>query len=284
MARGSRQKGPLTVRERCRHIFGDEPPVAHVWEPEFDYADEALKTLALQDWRAISAHQLRCYYFLNLVYHEPLQPELFRYLFPLCLATWHEELLIENHCYDKEDFFRALKRPYLWEQMMDSSQREAVKAFLCEGVLHAIDSEQGFSRHAAWLDAFNELAGSVAVTGEIWRSWWSVSTPGRAIALLKYASGFIWEGKENPLWRGFGPDFFRESWLPENLAFLHSVLTPQLIIEGVTDAAEVLRNCNEGLLAEKIARVAPQRYEIIAIRIDDLFDELARPEPMCWLR
>lgn len=284
MAKRSRQQAPLTPRERCRRIFGDEPPVVYVWEPEFDYSNNELKALAMQDWRCISAHQLRCYYYLNLVYHEPLQPELFRYLFPLCLATWSEELLVENSCDDKEDFFRALKRPYLWDQMMDSTQRESVSAFFVESVLQSIDNECRFSPHSAWLSAFNELAGSLPIIGKIWQTWWSASTPGRAIAILKYASGFIWEGKDNPIWRGQGPDFFQEAWLEENLTFLRAILTPQTVIAGVVAAAERLKGQDEGMLAEHIARTAMEHHDIIAIRIDDLFAELSRPEPGCWFR
>lgn len=88
-----RCRQPETLRERCRHIFGDEPPVLNVWEAEFDYADAELQALAATDWRQITDWHLSVYYVLNLVYHEPMQPELFRYLFPLCLACWRETLL-----------------------------------------------------------------------------------------------------------------------------------------------------------------------------------------------
>ncbi|EMD9037263.1 hypothetical protein VW603_000008 [Salmonella enterica] len=44
-----RCRQPENLRERCRHIFGDEPPVRHVWEPEFDYADAELQALAATD-------------------------------------------------------------------------------------------------------------------------------------------------------------------------------------------------------------------------------------------
>ncbi|SUH34006.1 putative cytoplasmic protein [Salmonella enterica subsp. enterica] len=57
-----------------------------MWEAEFDYADAELQALAATDWRQITDWHLSVYYVLNLVYHEPMQPELFRYLFPLCLA------------------------------------------------------------------------------------------------------------------------------------------------------------------------------------------------------
>ncbi|EJJ1829659.1 hypothetical protein NIP65_004579 [Salmonella enterica] len=44
-----RCRQPENLREHCRHIFGDEPPVRHVWEPEFDYADAELQALAATD-------------------------------------------------------------------------------------------------------------------------------------------------------------------------------------------------------------------------------------------
>ena len=49
-----RRKEPETLREHCRHIFGDEPPVLCVWETEFDYADAELKALAAKEWQQIS--------------------------------------------------------------------------------------------------------------------------------------------------------------------------------------------------------------------------------------
>lgn len=82
-----RRKEPETLREHCRHIFGDEPPVLCVWETEFDYADAELKALAAKEWQQISERDLSAYYVLNLVYNEPMQIELFRYLFPLCLRN-----------------------------------------------------------------------------------------------------------------------------------------------------------------------------------------------------
>ena len=54
-----RRKEPETLREHCRHIFGDEPPVLCVWETEFDYADAELKALAAKEWQQISERDLR---------------------------------------------------------------------------------------------------------------------------------------------------------------------------------------------------------------------------------
>lgn len=125
-----RRKEPETLREHCRHIFGDEPPVLCVWETEFDYADAELKALAAKEWQQISEWDLSAYYVLNLVYNEPMQPELFRYLFPLCTAQWHETVLAGGYGdHFEESLMKALRRPYLWQEMMNTSQRQQVRQF-----------------------------------------------------------------------------------------------------------------------------------------------------------
>ncbi|MCV5513311.1 hypothetical protein OFN04_29610, partial [Escherichia coli] len=91
---------------------------------EFDYADAELKALAAKEWQQISERDLSAYYVLNLVYNEPMQIELFRYLFPLCLAQWHETVLAGGYGdHFEESLMKALCRPYLWQEMMNASQR-----------------------------------------------------------------------------------------------------------------------------------------------------------------
>ena len=133
-----RRKEPETLREHCRHIFGDEPPVLCVWETEFDYADAELKALAAKEWQQISVWDLSAYYVLNLVYNEPMQIELFRYLFPLCLAQWHETVLAGGYGdHFEESLMKALCRPYLWQEMMNASQRQQVRQFLLVALVGA---------------------------------------------------------------------------------------------------------------------------------------------------
>lgn len=155
-----RRKEPETLRERCRHIFGDEPPVLCVWETEFDYADAELKALAAKEWQQISEWDLSAYYVLNLVYNEPMQIELFRYLFPLCLAQWHETVLAGGYGdHFEESLMKALRRPYLWQEMMNASQRQQVRQFLLETALQRMDNERGFNYVLCWLAVPNTLAG-----------------------------------------------------------------------------------------------------------------------------
>ena len=150
-----RRKEPETLREHCRHIFGDEPPVLCVWETEFDYADAELKALAAKEWQQISVWDLSAYYVLNLVYNEPMQIELFRYLFPLCLAQWHETVLAGGYGdHFEESLMKALCRPYLWQEMMNASQRQQVRQFLLDTALQRMDNERGFNNVLCWLAVY----------------------------------------------------------------------------------------------------------------------------------
>ncbi|EBB8133168.1 hypothetical protein EB259_22570 [Salmonella enterica] len=279
-----RCRQPENLRERCRHIFGDEPPVRHVWEPEFDYADAELQALAATDWRQITDWHLSVYYVLNLVYNEPMQPELFRYLFPLCLACWRETLLTNGYGdHFEESLLRALRRPYLWQEMMDAAQRQQVRAFLIDTMQARMDNERGFSSPLSWLDTFNALAGVAPLIRLLWNQWWSLDTPGKAVCALQYAAHLIYPVEVNPLWpQGWRqwqlPLGTKEPWSENNLAFLTRQLTPEIILVGVRKAAEILRDEPESAMATSIARDALVAQDIIAIQIEDLLLALSRGE------
>ncbi|WP_194207589.1 hypothetical protein [Superficieibacter sp. 1612_C1] len=273
------KKVALTVEERCRAIFGDEPPVRYVWEPEFDYADKELQALAATDWRDITEHQLSCYYVLNLVYNEPMQPELFRYLFPLCLAKWRERLLEDaDRDHFDESLLQALRRPYLWREMMDASQRRQVRAFIIDTMLARMDNERGFGVSLSWLSVFNDIGGTAPVMRIIWSRWWSLDSVGKAVCALQYAAHLIYACDDNILGGGAGwyhPLSYSDAWSQENWVFLYGALTPGKILEGVQAAAEKLRGEPEEDIAARIAQDALNAVEIITIQIEDVLTELA---------
>lgn len=253
-----------------------------VWEPEFDYADDELRALAATDWRLITSHQLSCYYVLNLVYHDSLQPELFRYLFPLCLAEWHESVMLssEKGDYLAENLLMALRRPYLWRQMMDAGQRRQVRAFLTETMLCRIDSQRGFDSQMTWLPVWNALGGTAPIMRALWQQWWSLTSPGKAICALQYAAHLIYPPEHNPLWpAGRGtfcyPLSCSEAWTAENLEFLRKELVPETLLINVRKAARLLHNEPEAGLAERIARDAKAAGEIIEIQVEELLNGLA---------
>ena len=276
-----------TVRERCRAIFGNPAPPGSVWEGEFDNNDAALQELGRRDWRYIEAGSLNSYYILNLEYVEPLQPELFRYLFPICLAEWHRLLMSDNEFVNVDNWYRALRRPYVFETMMTPEQGRDGRAFLVDSVLDRLDQERGFKGTPAsvsWIGALNELGGSVLLMESLWSRWWSIDSPGKAVSALTYLSGLIYIKGENPIlekWTpergGGGPylsEMVLEGWLPENLDVLRQYLTPEKIQSIVKLSARRLCDEPEAALAARMAVDAQGRRDIITTQIDDLISVL----------
>jgi hypothetical protein len=278
---------PTTARDRCRRIFDNPHPPEHVWEREFDYDDAGLQALARKDWRAIDRCDLANLYLLNLVYVEPLQPELFRYLFPLCLAVWHESLMSNQPW----PLYPALRRPYVFDAMMTPRQRVDVTAFMVDSFMERLDQERSFlytgskTPAYAWLGVLISLGESVPLVESLWRRWWTLDSPGKAASALIYASGLIYAEGENPLfgvWTrahgGGGPylvDTDLGGWLPVNLDALRRVVTPESVIDTVERAAQVLRGEPEAAWAARVATDARGRSDIIAIQIEDLVEGLS---------
>jgi hypothetical protein len=69
-----------------RRIFGDPRPPVVVTEPQFDGFDEKLRRMARTRWEELDFSDLR-YYHHDLACVE-LEPDLFDYLFPVCLMDW----------------------------------------------------------------------------------------------------------------------------------------------------------------------------------------------------
>src|SRR5688572_22236798 len=170
--------------ERARAIFGNAGPPAEVWESQFDYFDEALQRLAATPFQAIDASDL-WYYFHDLAY-VTLQPDLFAYLFPVCLMDWHHTLMRNEACsHGDAEFHYGLLRGNVLDKMLTPRQRESVFEFFRDGFLERLDAERGFAMPAdrttafAWLQRFNSLALITPRIDLVWNPWWSIETPGR---------------------------------------------------------------------------------------------------------
>ncbi|WP_445658920.1 hypothetical protein [Achromobacter sp. NCFB-sbj8-Ac1-l] len=287
-----------TPREHCRALFGNPVAPIDVWEREFDHDDAALHALAKKDWWDINADELRRYYLLNLVHVEPLQPEVFRYLFPLCLAYWQEALMDDSGpAFD--NWHDVMRRTCLFETMMTPPQAQAVKTFITDGLLARLDRERGFlydgSRTPAytWQFEINELGGSLPLVARLWDRWWAVDSPGKAVSAIMYASGLIYEEGENPIFgawtreHGGGGPYLSDAgasadWSADNLQALRERLTVERLLTLVDLSAQRLRQEPEFALAMRIAVDARDRTSIIEIQIDALLESLATQSQSCW--
>lgn len=294
-SKSSGLSGPISW-ERARGIFGNPKPPQRIWERQFDYDDEALHRIARTPYDEIDFSDL-WYYHHDLAYVE-LQPDLFAYLFPVCLMDWHQTLMQNEACsHGDSEFHYGVWQGNVFEKMMTPEQREAVFEFFRDSFLIRLDAERGFvysgSKTPAygWMGRFSSLGIILPGIEKLWNTWWSLNTPGRAVAALQYCSGLMYfEWDENPLfgnWTqaegGGGPylsnndsHIYQAGWLPENLAFLTKALTPDFVKDRVKCAVDCLKNEPEWDTAKRLKDDLPKVEDAIQITIDELLAGLAK--------
>ena len=289
--------------EHSRAIFGNPSAPTQIWEEQFDGYDEDLRRLVQQDWRTVTGNEIWCYlYDLACV---KLQPDLFRYLFPLCQNYWYDTLMKNEVSEAGVDFHFALHQGKILHKMLTLEQRETVFHFFCDGFIDRIESERGFiydgmnTPASTWILRFNGLGYIAPVIGPIWLSWWKMDSPGKAVSAIMYASGLVYLKGENPIFAAWNPEIgggvpyltesgvasiFDAARLPENTDFLASTLSVAYVLEKLDAAAEAIQGEPEYPMAAQIAAEAKHREEIISIRIDDLLEGLRTPGGSFWER
>ena len=126
---------------------------------------------------------------------------------------------------------------------------------------------------------------------KLWSAWWSVDTPGRALAIAQYASCLIYDETANPVFdawtreHGGGPPnlwhyrghVLEECWRAPNLEMLERVLTP----DGVRHALDrAVAHLAGHPLHDKVASIRfrlDARTQTLANRCADVRRFLATP-------
>ncbi|MEZ5472652.1 MAG: hypothetical protein R3E90_12850 [Marinicella sp.] len=282
--------------DTSRKIFNNPLPPKIVWEEQFDHFDNKLKKIANQNWKEIDSNDL-WYYFLDLAYVE-LQPELFNYLFPVCLNFWYDSLMrsesTELGLYDLHD---VIYRGDILTKMLTDGQRIKVLDFFHDGFIDRIEAERGFMYSGkqtpaySWINRLNSMGYIAPIIEKIWSSWWKLDHPGKAVSAIKWASGLIYLKGENPIFSEWTPNeggggpyltasdsSIKDGWLDENVIFFQNTLSFEYIQSKITMAATVLSSEPEGKIAKNIASDVKLKKDIIEIRIDDLIEGLANPD------
>ncbi len=288
--------------ERARRIFGFPSAPKQVWQQQFDGFDEALVRLASSHWRAVDFGDL-WYYHHDLAYVE-LQPDLFAYVFPMCLMDWHDSLLRNKPCsHGDSEFHYGVQRGEIFERMMSPVQRTQTFEFFRDSFLDRLDRERGFVYDGmntpayGWMGRFNSLGLVVPHIDMFWEPWWSLETPGRAVAALQYCSGLMYFADENPLFDMWTPDcgggepclwcddshIHEAGWLPENVEFVRRHLTVAFVLGKVKDAATVLQAQPERKVAQRVLCDLPSHVDHVAARVAELPDILSSADkPFEW--
>ena len=275
--------------EQVRAIFDYPRPPQQVWEKQFDYFDDKLQRLAKTPYDQIDFSDL-WYYHHDLAYVE-LQPDLFYYLFPVCLMDWHESLMKNVRCsHGDSEFHYGVHVGKVLEKMVTPRQRQAIYEFFRDSFLERLDTERGFvysgSKTPAyrWMGRFNSLAVIAPVVELLWTPWWSLETPGRAVAALQYCSGLMYPEGDNPLfpaWTkeqgGGGPylclndgHLHDAGWMTANLDFLSGTLTVDYVKDKVRGAVARLREEPEYETARRLETDLPRTEDHLRKTVAEL--------------
>jgi len=274
-----------------RGIFKNPEPPREIWQKQFDGYDAELQRLGETPFEEIKSANLNLY-FWDLAY-QPLQPDLFSYLFPVCLMHWHRSLVEIDTCeFGFGEFYLGMRRGDIYNLMLDYPQQKAVCNVFADSFLERVDAESpddGPSNRPFddWLVCFNSLGMIMPRIDLLWDPWWNLETPGRARAALVYCSGLMYFDGENPLFpnndnrnAAMLEHILNEDvgWLPENVAFLRSKLTLEFINSKAQQALEQLQSLPQFAQWQTLEKDLPDRQELMTERIQDLPQLLHDPK------
>jgi hypothetical protein len=242
-----------------RRAFGDPKPLAvgAVWQKAFDYDTAHLHRLAVLAPDAEGDPADLVAYALDFKY-EQIQKDLFLHLLPFCLRAWRDDLFSPFGRYETfvDEFYPAMLRGSVLDRVLGSTEAAAVADFMRAAILERIDAQEALSFKGskspvyAWFHAVSTYGLLRDDLEKLWSAWWSVDTPGRALAAAQYASCLIYDETANPVFdawtreHGGGPPclwhyrghVLEENWRAPNLEMLARALTPDGV-RGVLDRA-----------------------------------------------
>lgn len=282
---------------RACEIFGNAQPPKVVHERQFDGFDEQLRRLARTPYKQMDFSDL--WYYHHDLAHVELQPDLFAYLFPACFMDWHQSLMRNEACsHGDSEFHHGMRRGEVFEKMMTPDQRNSVFEFFTDSFVERWDSERGFTTirnrapTAAWIDRFNSVGLIMPRIDLLWDAWWSLETPGRAVAAIQYCSGLMYFDGDNPIFHalnGISPNLWKNDsyvydvgWLDENVEFLKKGLTVDFVTKAVMNAAARLTGEPEWEKAHRLENELSTCRELIELRVNELPQLLSAPNPDGW--
>ena len=133
----------------------------------------------------------------------PLQSDLLRYLLPICLQAWHDDLFSTNHSdYASfvENFWTALsprsllQNTFVLEKELNAKERENVMKFMRDSLLDRMDQETKLhfvgsnASPYKWFYSLGSFCTVFPTLNELWEIWWNMKTFGHAVCALQYVS------------------------------------------------------------------------------------------------
>jgi hypothetical protein len=230
-------------------------------------------------------------YTQDLLYTD-IQGPLLAYLLPFCLELWREDLRGIHDGYGGfvEQFYPVLADRKVFDVHLTHDQSAGVSEFMRQTILEEIDDQyqlryQGRkARPYRWFRALATLGVLLPDVERLWTAWWSLSTPGRAIAALQYISCLMYTENENPVFAPWAPDsgggppvlwefeghLYTHRWMESNVAFLKKALIVSAVSGVVTRAVERLVNHPEQAVATAMKEDLPLLVDTLKARCAEL--------------
>ena len=234
-------------------------------------------------------------YTQDLRYTE-IQRGLFRYLLPVCLQAWQNDLRgARDYGGFVEHFYPVLADRHVFDTHLTPKQTAAVSEFMRQSILGEMDDQRGLayrgmnSRPYRWIRALTTHGVLLPDIDSLWTSWWALGTIGRAVGWAQYVSALMYTKEANPvfapwtrdegggppcLW-GFEGNLYAHRWLEPNVDFLRRTLNVSAVTGVLSRAVEALKGEPEQELAARMLAAIPERTETLAARCTELPSLLA---------
>lgn len=248
-----------------------------------------------------------CDYADDLRFCPPIQVELLVYLLPTCLHAWQQSLTAVDGRYDTyiERIDGALAHHAGFRELLKPRKYDAVGQFVREALLQRISLETSlrFERPQEapykWIAALATVGTAFPIVGDLWSRWWACSNDGHARGVLQYLSLLMYPDDGHPVFvrsppqpgarpplpwqpRGF---VFDECWLPENVDFLRTTLTPEYARQSLLTACARLEGKDDSGNAQRMLADFDKARPRLELRIEELLYRLAHPlgEAVDWV-
>ncbi len=290
---------PAERLQELRRALGNARRPGQVTQQPFDYDPDHLHRLAALELDSAADSIDLVNYALDLRY-ETLQPDFLRYVLPFCLKAWRADLCGETLEYGGfvENFYPALVDGDMLRKDLALAEADAVAAFMRAGILEEIDAQRGLAyagmgaRPYRWIRALTTYGVFRPELPELWNAWHALETHGQAVAAVQYYSCLMYSEKRNPIFaawtpkEGGGPpslwDFeghlYEHRWLPGNVDFVRSALTPATVARTLQAAACRLADTPDGPAAARVVADLPEQADRLELRCDELPGFLATKE------
>lgn len=280
------------------HSLGDPQPPTAVWQTQFDGDDAALKRLSYARPGEPVRIQDLLSYCDDLRYVEELQEGLLLRVLPHALHAWRGLLLKDGSRGYSEALCAALakRREFIAKVLGPEGTRGAAR-YMATTILELMAKEDSLQHKGSgaspyrWSQEFVSFGCAWDEVELILEPWRAMAAPGLAVCTVQYLASLVFTGAENPVFgtwtrdEGGGPvtpwenasGGFEERWSDASVERLRALLSGKALVGWLDQAAVVLKEHPDRVVAQKTAAAAALRGPRLASRTDDLCRHLSTP-------